>query len=135
MVFAGDVAELHPNALAKLDKGLRDIGSRLITPKVAASPDSAVREYNHLVELFHQVGFQIRAGPEQSTVPGTGTDGGDAFANFKNPSFSRNLRLLHGLEAWRSEARQKKGLAAYETFFQLVKFRGINLDAPEWGAF
>lgn len=129
-VFADDLGKLAPSALKLLDDGLRDIADRLVPRNSAQASEYHNNRFpGELDNLLNRVGLRKGA-------PSNGNDLQARWDAFIDPRNDRNWRLENGLvqsRTWSFQndagARQKPGHLAFETYYQLVKFRGIDLNA------
>ncbi|RPB16230.1 hypothetical protein P167DRAFT_602856 [Morchella conica CCBAS932] len=123
LVHAGDVADLSARAGKELDDGLKAIAQRLV-PRGTGAPvtgtfPQATEEINRLLNKV-----ALRVDP----VPG----GWDAHVPaFRNPNTGRYLRLGDARQAHLGKTPEgdRKNALYYETFFQLLQFRGIDVEA------
>lgn len=121
MGSARDVGALGAAELAILDQGLIAIARRLIPRKAGSLPGATAAAFPHLVELFASASIPV-INWNNDNSPG-------AFVNFRNPARHGNQRLHDGLTGFRSQANgHPNERLAYETIFQMIQFRGINLD-------
>lgn len=122
MVWAADVGKLSPENLVTLDNGLREIARHLIPPKTGSPPGTSAKVYQELLTLFAAV--PLRQGLWLGDYKAS-------FAHFRDHARSRQQRLVDGLVGMKSEISEtnRLGALAYETVFQLLAFRGIDLDA------
>ncbi|KAH0604120.1 uncharacterized protein H6S33_007151 [Morchella sextelata] len=127
LVSAGDVANLGEHALKDLDDGLRAIVLHLV-PRRAGAPAGTLqsgpfqRARDEMIALLNKVSLRV------DPLPGAAAP---HFASFRNIARGRHLRLAdarQGLFAFLSDASRGHALY-YETFLQLVQFRGIDIDA------
>lgn len=129
-VFADDVGKLAPSALKLLDDGLRDIADRLVPRNSAQASQYHNNQFpGELSTLLNRVGLRKGA-------PSTGNDFEKRWEIFLDPKNDRNWRLencLVGCRVWGFQ--NAKGVnpvqkPSLETYYQLVKFRGIDLNDP-----
>lgn len=129
-VFAEDVGKLAPSALKLLDDGLRDIADRLVPRNSAQASKYDNNQFpGELTALLNRVGLRKGA-------PSNGNDFGKRWEILSDPKNDRNWRLencLVGCRVW--EFQNAKGInpvlqPSLETYYQLVKFRGIDLNDP-----
>ncbi|KAI5837739.1 hypothetical protein DFP73DRAFT_285970 [Morchella snyderi] len=127
LVRAGDVADLSDRALMELDDGLKAITMHLVPRSAGAPPGSSTEAplpwtRKELLALLDKVSLRVNPVPE----PGV-----DHFAAFRNTARGRDFRLedaRQGLVGNIPKAH-KANLLYFETFVQLVRFRGIDLEA------
>ncbi|KAI5837738.1 hypothetical protein DFP73DRAFT_600731 [Morchella snyderi] len=128
LVRAGDVADLSGHALKELDDGLKVIVLHLV-PRGAGAPSfrsllapfPRVRE--EMIALLSKVSLRVGPLPDSNTT--------SHYVNFRNPARGRNLRLDDARLGELGDIDEShKGNALYfETFLQLVHFRGIDPEA------
>ncbi|KAI5837742.1 hypothetical protein DFP73DRAFT_588824 [Morchella snyderi] len=125
LVRAGDVANLGEHSLKELDDGLKALAQYLVPRGAEAPQNSAFTKCrDDMIALLDKVSLRRDPVPAEAQVHS---------AAFRNPNRGRYLRL--------EDARQGRlGLIAkhdvthtlyFETFLQLVHFRGIDLEALE----
>ncbi|KAI5837741.1 hypothetical protein DFP73DRAFT_567278 [Morchella snyderi] len=124
LVRAGDVADLNEHALKELDDGLKTLALHFV-PRGVGAPRGGTfgRGADDMIALLNRV--SLRPDP----MPGVAAE--DYFSQFRNPLRGRYLRLgdaRQGQFGRIPEAYQPHALY-FETFLQLVLFRGIDLDA------
>lgn len=130
-VFADDVGKLAPPVLRLLDDGLREIGRKLIPHNRAQTSEYHNNQFpGELEYLLNRVG--LRKG-----MPFHGNDLQNRWDLFLDPKSDRNWRLENGLMSCRvwsflndTSPTAKPGHLTFETYYQLVKFRGIDLNDP-----
>lgn len=117
MVFAGDVGNLSPADLKTLDEGLVRLGR--------ATFGSGVNDMTHheglyrgLLDLFGQVNLRnvIRIDFHHNE------------RNRDNIHRSRDQRMYDAMVTWRGCIDNNKNVAANETIYQLMEFRGLKLS-------
>lgn len=128
-VFAHDVGNLTPAALRMLDDGLRVIARSLVPPNSPQPQNYQQTLYTTTSALLNRVGLRMG-------LPGHMGDSGSRYISFNDRRNDRNARLEHCLIAYRSwafqaPARNLDGHLGCETLYQLIKFRGIDLNAPD----
>ncbi|KAI5839116.1 hypothetical protein DFP73DRAFT_221923 [Morchella snyderi] len=123
LVLAGDVANLDGNALKQLDDGLKAIAQRLV-PRERGALESGVftQTADDMAALLIKVSLRC------DQLPGSATAHGAAFRNHRR---GRHLRLEDARQrafAWAS-VTDRRLLMFFETFFQMLLFRGIDVEA------
>ncbi|KAI5837740.1 hypothetical protein DFP73DRAFT_635981 [Morchella snyderi] len=126
LVRAGDAAALNDGALRELDEGLKAIALHLV-PRATGAPGGWPKEgpfpraRTELIALLNKV--SLRADP----VPG---DSEEHFAAFTNPARGRDFRLDDARQGQLGSIPSENRANAlwFETFVQLVRFRGLDLD-------
>lgn len=128
-VFAHDVGALTPAALKLLDDGLREIAHGIVPRDSAQTTNHHHTLYTATSDLLNRVGLRMGAPSHMGDVT-------PRWNVFMDPKNDRNWRLENGLvgcRAW-SYKQNVVGMAAclgFETFYHLLKFRGIDLNAPD----
>ncbi|KAI5837743.1 hypothetical protein DFP73DRAFT_285988 [Morchella snyderi] len=127
LVRAGDVADLGEPALKELDDGLKAIALHLVPRGVGAPSGTHIegpfpRARQEVIALLNKVSLRFDPVPAQATPH---------FNAFRNPVRGRFLRMAdarQGHQGLTPEGFRPNALY-FETFLQLVQFRGIDLEA------
>lgn len=121
LVRAGDVLQLGDRMLKELDDGLRAIAVRLFPRGVSVI--RFTEEGKAMVALLNKVSLR------QDVVPVVGED---YCARYRDPQRGRYERAAGGRYSYLNKMPESRLNAFYyETFLQLVLFRGIDLEALE----
>ncbi|RPB16231.1 hypothetical protein P167DRAFT_570935 [Morchella conica CCBAS932] len=119
LVRAGDVVQLGVRMQKELDDGLRAIAVRMF-PR-GGNADRFTEERQAMVELLNKVSLR------QDVVPVVGED---YFARYHDPNRGRYQRAAGARYGYMGRMPESRINAFYyETFLQLVLFRGIDLEA------
>ncbi|KAI5836787.1 hypothetical protein DFP73DRAFT_589454 [Morchella snyderi] len=118
LVRAGDVVQLGERMQKELDDGLREIAVRLF-PRTGG-PRRFTEERQAMVALLDKVSLR------QDAVPVTSED---YFARYDDPRRGRYQRAAGARYGYMNRMTESRLNAFYyETFLQLVLFRGIDLE-------
>ncbi|KAI5837736.1 hypothetical protein DFP73DRAFT_285873 [Morchella snyderi] len=124
LLRAGDLGGLSDRALNELDDGLKAIARRVV-PRVAGAPPVGTfpRAKADMIALLNKV--SLRTDPVPGVAPGV-----DHFAAFRDPKRGRNFRLndARQLQFGLIPEGDRSCLMYFETFVQLVQFRGIDVE-------
>lgn len=119
LVRAGDVVQLSERMLKELDDGLRAIAARVF-PRTG-SPNGLKEEGEAMLSLLEKVSLRHDAIPVQVTE--------DYFNRYRDLRLGRYQRAVSARYGYMSSMTGLKTNACYyETFLQLVLFRGIDLE-------
>lgn len=121
MASVRDVGALGAAELAILGRGLIAVARRLVPRNAVSEHGLSAAAFPQLIDLF-----------ASANLPVSNWNNGNpdtAWVNFRNPARHGNQRLNDGLAGWRSQPpADANARLAYETVFQMIQFRGINLD-------
>ncbi|KAI5837735.1 hypothetical protein DFP73DRAFT_285885 [Morchella snyderi] len=127
LLRARDLDALSDRALNELDDGLKAIALHLV-PRGTAAP-SANSEHAPLPRLGREmVALLNKLSLKVDPVPGFWTV---HFEAFRDPARGRDLRLDDARQGvfGMIEKKYRANMLYFETFLQLVHFRGIDLEA------
>ncbi|KAI5839406.1 hypothetical protein DFP73DRAFT_530113 [Morchella snyderi] len=122
LVRAGDVARLGESMLKELDDGLRVIAKRLFPRRDGITSSGVSAERQAVIALLNKVSLR------QDLVPATSIN---YFADFHDKHRGMYQRAAGARYGYMKQTVEDRTInfIYYETFLQLVLFRGIDLDA------